>query len=153
QVLDPVRVHRVRAGRRSARGPAGAGGPLPRIRGESRRHLLVLHPALDGAGLRRAGARAARLGTLAAEHPPRLDRHRAVPTGGTRSAAHSEPAARPRGRRSAGLDAHGPRAPRSRDVTKRRLLLPTIARHLIVEFLRTFALTLAAFVAIYVIAD
>src|SRR5262249_22378876 len=85
--------------------------------------------------------------------PPRLDRHRAVPTGRTRSAAHSEPAARPRGRRSAGLDAHGPRAPRSRDVTKRRLLLPTIARHLIVEFLRTFALTLAAFVAIYVIAD
>jgi len=35
----------------------------------------------------------------------------------------------------------------------RRPLLPVLARHLAQEFLRTFALTLAAFIAIYVIAD
>jgi lipopolysaccharide export system permease protein len=35
----------------------------------------------------------------------------------------------------------------------RRLILPVIGRHLVREFARTFALTLAAFVAIYVLAD
>ncbi len=36
---------------------------------------------------------------------------------------------------------------------RRRLLLPVLGRHLRREFLRTFALTMLAFVAIYVIAD
>lgn len=35
----------------------------------------------------------------------------------------------------------------------RRLLLPVVGRHLVREFSRTFALTLAAFVAIYIIGD
>ena len=36
---------------------------------------------------------------------------------------------------------------------RRRLVAPVVARHLVGEFLRIFALALAAFVAIYVIVD
>jgi lipopolysaccharide export system permease protein len=37
--------------------------------------------------------------------------------------------------------------------TRRRLVLPTASRHIVQEFAATFGLTLAAFVAIYVLAD
>ena len=36
---------------------------------------------------------------------------------------------------------------------RRRLLLPVLGRHVVIEFVRTFALTMLAFVAIYVLAD
>lgn len=38
-------------------------------------------------------------------------------------------------------------------MSRRRLLLPILARHLVGQFLGTFGLTLAAFLAIYVLAD
>src|SRR5262245_15101261 len=36
---------------------------------------------------------------------------------------------------------------------RRRLMLPVLGRHVGIEFLRTFALTMLAFVAIYLLAD
>ena len=155
QVRDPVRLRRLRAGRRAARHPAGARRPLARLRREPRRDLRLLHPAVRRAGLRRAG-HACRpgvglwlpnvvFGALGAA---------ALAAGGARAVRSAAALARPARPRAPGAAVAPPRAWSARDdASARRLLLPTLGRHLVREFLRTFALTMLAFVAIYIIAD
>ena len=77
QVRDPVRVHRLRSGRRPARHRSRrAAVRVARLRGQPRRDLHLLHPALGRAGLRRAGHRARRRRALAAQRRLRRARRR-----------------------------------------------------------------------------
>src|SRR6185369_14268715 len=103
--------------------------------------------------IRRAGSRPARRRALAAERRARNPGHRALPSGrpgadaGVDAMARAPDHAAPPARRRA-------RPARSERVTRRgRLFLPTLTSHLVREVLRTFALMMVAFVAIFVMVD
>ena len=155
QVRDPVRLRRLRAGRRAARHRSRR---APCDRAASRQpggDLRLLHPALGRAGLRRAGhacppgsgsgcptSSSASLGVVL--HAPRRAGARAasatwLATAPALRAALARPRCGAGGRRD--------------DATRRGSCSRCSAGTSACEFLRTFALTMLAFVAIYLLAD
>src|SRR5262249_54247059 len=151
-VRHAVRLRRLRAGGGSPRHRAGSRGQVARLRGEPVRDLRLLHPALHGAGSRGAGKHHRLCRALAAERglrAARRDSHAA----GWAGAAGRSPRAHVAGWPASRARERGPGGGSLTVSGGRRVVLPVIGRRVAVEFLRAFALTVLAFLAIYVLAD
>src|SRR5262249_39518425 len=153
EVLDPVRLRRVRARRGAPRGATRPRRQVAGLRSEPRHDLRVLRPAVSRPGHGGAGDRTRDRGALAAERRVRGRRDLPVQPGRPGADGHAARAAECR----RGGDPRPGRGPaRARGVVMSRpgrLVLPIVSRHLAREFLRAFALSFTAFIAIYVIAE
>src|SRR3989441_651428 len=153
QVLDPLRLRGVRPGRRAARRAARARRPLARLHAEPGDDLRLLRHPLGRTGARRADDRAGGGRPLAAERDLRGAGRLPLRPRGTRAHAGPARADADRARRPARSAARPPGCGSVAVIAPRRVLLPVVGRHLAREFLAAFALSLAAFVVIYVTAE